>query len=167
MKEAELRAMEHRSEIYRKWLWADVYRERELAEGSLQSKDDRAALLAYVRQLEDLNTKMAQDGSDAFDLGKQVGRGEIIRAYDEAMQRLYDGQLLGDIRAALVAAGESVTLPCERLRQQNAELAAVLKQVEWAEHNEYHSCCPTCAGPQDEGHRDTCRLAKALRGGGV
>lgn len=88
-------------------------------------------LLAEIRSLQDLLAVMAQDGGDAYDLGKQVGRGECLAAFDGALDELELGAFAGPdvFRDRLLAAGEAVTLPLDELRRENTRLRRALKEI--------------------------------------
>lgn len=76
---------------------------------------------------------MATDGSPAYDLGRSVGRGEAVRAFDwfrEVHSGLREGMPIMDtLRAYLVASGAHARLPLDDARAENERLRDALRSV--------------------------------------
>jgi len=68
----------------------------------------------------------------------------------KARIKLYEDQELG------------VAMECCKKEWNNEELKGLLKEVEWVGGSHYPDYCPVCGADEDKGHRDTCKLSKAI-----
>lgn len=93
--------------------------------------------MAKIAELEDANTRMRQRDDDLRD--------ELHECC--ANLREYEAEIT-------------------RLRARNAELVAVLREVEWSgvRKEDGETICPTCLWLKDDGHAPDCALDAALRG---
>lgn len=91
-------------------------------------------LISAIRERDAIIHIMTQDGTPALDLGKQIGRGECLAAFDGIASKLdstpfISAAVLVNIRKAMLESGESIRIPPDQLRDEFIQLIEDIREV--------------------------------------